>query len=125
MLIERVEDGYEELSPRQSGQGVAAAIQPWLTPNTRVYTVRYYDQTLPFYLRREVKLVDYFDEFTLGQAAEPGRAIQDVDVFVEDWLRPGSAVAIMQPGLYEELHPAGLPMILVHSDERRVVVRKP
>jgi hypothetical protein len=32
----------------------------------------------------------------------------------------------MQPGLYEEVfHPAGVPMVLLHADERRVVVRKP
>ncbi len=126
VFVDCVEDGYQALSPRQSGEGVAAAIRPWLAPDTRLYSVRYYDQTVPFYLRRTVTLVDYVDEFSLGQASEPQRAIADVERFLTDWQRPGSAIAIMQPGHYEELlRRAAVPMRLLHMDERRAVVRKP
>ena len=87
--------------------------------------MRYYDQSVPFYLRRTVTLVDYSDEFSLGQASEPQRALPNLERFIEDWLRPGDAIAIMQPGHYEMLRRAAVPMILLHMDERRGVVRKP
>src|SRR6185436_11841429 len=103
VFIDAVEDGYEELSPRQSGQHIATLMQHHLAPQTRVYSVGYYDQTLPFYLKREVTLAGYVDEFALGQRAEPQRALKDVDAFVADWRRPGPALALMQPGLYEKL----------------------
>ncbi|APV50667.1 hypothetical protein BWI17_13805 [Betaproteobacteria bacterium GR16-43] len=126
VFVDCVEDGYEMLSPRQSGRDAAAVTRQWVDPSTRIYSVNYYDQTFPFYLKREVTLVNYVDEFALGQASEPRRSLPTVAAFVEDWKRPGSAVAIMQPGLLEEvLKPAGLAMILIHADERRVVVRKP
>src|SRR6185436_18565014 len=98
VFIDAVEDGYEELSPRQSGQHIATLMQHHLAPQTRVYSVGYYDQTLPFYLKREVTLAGYVDEFALGQ---------------------------MQPGLYEKLAGEGVAFRLLHQDERRAVVMKP
>ncbi len=120
-----MEDGYEELSPRQSGHDVAIAMKPWLKPETRVYSVRHYEQSVPFYIGRTMTLVDYVDEFELGQKMEPALGFRTVEEFKTDWLRDGDALAIMQPGIYEELHTEGLPMKLLHEDPRRVLVRKP
>ena len=125
MMIECVENGYEELSPRQSGITVAHALAPLVTPATRLYSVAHYDQSLPFYLGRTLKLVDYVDEFETGQEAEPGCCIARLDDFAPDWLRPGEALAIMQPGAFEKLRALGLPMQVLHEDPRRVLVRKP
>ena len=38
---------------------------------------------------------------------------------------PGDALAIMHPGAFEKLKAQGLPMQLLHSDPRRILVRKP
>lgn len=124
-FVDAAEDGYEELSPRQSGAGVAAVMLPHVGEATRVYSVDQYDQTVPFYLRRTVTLVAYADEFALGQRSEPGRALPDKAAFLADWGRPGRAVAIMQPGYYDELARSGFPMTLLLLDERRAVVVKP
>ncbi|HUL56926.1 MAG TPA: glycosyltransferase family 39 protein [Usitatibacter sp.] len=125
MMIECLENGYEELSPRQSGITVAHAMAPLVTPSTRLYSVAHYDQTLPFYLGRTLKLVDYVDEFETGQKAEPGCCIARLEDLAPDWLRPGEALAIMQPGAFEKLKALGLPMQVLHDDPRRVIVRKP
>jgi hypothetical protein len=87
--------------------------------------VRHYDQTVPFYIRRTLKLVDYFDEFDTGLKAEPQLHHATLGEFIGDWLRPGGALAIMQPGTYETLQYLGLPMQPIHEDPRRVLVRKP
>jgi hypothetical protein len=125
LLIECIEEGYEKLSPRQSGKAVAQAMKPWLKPSTRLYSVNHYDQTVPFYIKRKVMLVNYRDEFETGLEAEPGLALWETDEFEDEWLRPGDALAIMQPGTFEKFRRLGLPMQVLHEDPRRVLVRKP
>ncbi len=125
LFIDFVEDGYERLSPRQSGQVVAQAMKRSLTPATRVYSVGYYDQTVPFYLGRTVTLVAYRDEFSTGLDREPQLAIATLEAFEADWVRPGEAMAIIHPDLHEKLSHRGLAMKLLHRDERRILVSKP
>lgn len=125
LFIDFVEDGYERLAPRQSGFQVAETIRREAPPEARVYSVGLYDQTVPFYLGRTVTLVAYVDEFDMGLRLEPGRAIPTLEAFAADWVRPGSAVAIIHPDTYETLSTRGLAMTLLHRDERRILVRKP
>ena len=125
LVIECIENAYEELTPRQSGWAVAQAMQPWLAPGTRLYSVNHYEQTVPFYIGRTMTLVHYRDEFETGLASEPEKAIPDLGSFAVDWLRPGDAMAIMQPGTYDKFRALGLPMQVLHEDPRRVLVRKP
>jgi hypothetical protein len=125
LLVGCLEMGYGQLSPRQSGFDVAQKMKPYLTPATRVYSVRQYDQTIPFCLGRTVTLVDYVDEFETGEKAEPALWIPGLDAFAAQWQRPGDALAIMQPGAFEKSKAAGLPMQVLHEDPRRVLVRKP
>jgi 4-amino-4-deoxy-L-arabinose transferase-like glycosyltransferase len=125
LFIDFVEDGYHKLTPRQSGQDIAELMKRSLHPATRVYSVRYYDQTVPFYLGRTVTLVDYWDEFSTGLKHEPGLAIPTLEAFERDWVRPGEAMAIIHPDIHDKLSTRGLAMTLLHRDERRVVVAKP
>jgi len=125
LVIDCVEDAYEQLAPRQSGLAVAEKMRPLITPATRLYSVKTYDQTLPFYLGRTLKLVEYTDEFETGLKTEPQLRVPDVATFRGEWLREGDALAIMHPDIYQALRAQGLPMQLVHEDPRRVLVRKP
>lgn len=125
LFIDFVEDGYERLAPRQSGIVVAERIRQEIKPGTRLYSVGYYDQTIPFYLRRTVTLVAYVDEFEMGLRQEPGRSIPTLEAFEADWVRPGEAMAIIHPDFHEKLSSRGLAMIQLHRDERRILVRKP
>jgi 4-amino-4-deoxy-L-arabinose transferase-like glycosyltransferase len=125
LLVGCLEMGYGQLSPRQSGYEVAQKMRPYLTPSVRIYSVKHYDQTIPFYIGRTVTLVDYVDEFELGEKAEPDLWVPGLDAFAAQWQRPGDALAIMQPGAFEKSKAAGLPMQVLHEDPRRVLVRKP
>jgi 4-amino-4-deoxy-L-arabinose transferase-like glycosyltransferase len=125
LMIEGLEDAYESLAPRQSGLVVAEAMRPHLRPTTRVYSVKMYDQTVPFYIGRTITLVDYMDEFETGLKAEPRLSIPRLEDFADDWRREGDAMAIIQPDTYEALKKQGLPMQVLHEDPRRVLVRKP
>ena len=125
LMIDCLEDAFERLAPRQSGLVVAEKMRPLLTPATRLYSVKIYDQTLPFYIGRTLTLVDYGDEFETGLRTQPELRIDKVADFPDAWLRPGEALAIMHPDIYQTLRAQGLPMHLVHEDPRRVLVRKP
>ena len=125
LFIDFVEDGYETLAPRQSGQVVVQAMTPHLARTTRVYSVKYYDQTIPFYLGRTITLANYRDEFGPGLDREPDLGIATLEEFARDWVRPGDAMAIIHPDTFEELARRGLAMTLLHRDERRILVRKP
>lgn len=118
-------NGYGQLAPRQSGREVSALIAGQMRPGTRIYSVGYYDQTIPYYLGRTITLVDYRDEFSMGLDHEPGRSIPTLDAFAADWVRPGGAIAIIHPDLQEKLSARGLAMTILYRDERRIVVRKP
>jgi 4-amino-4-deoxy-L-arabinose transferase-like glycosyltransferase len=120
-----VEDAYERLLPRQSGYEVAQQILRVASPETRVYQVKMYDQTVPFYLQRTTTIVDYGDEFELGFSAEPGSHVERWWDLWPEWQRPGDAIAIMQPEIYAKYRALGLPMQVLHEDSRRVLVRKP
>lgn len=125
IFVDCFEDAYEPLSPRQSGQAVSALLKPRLTPETRVYSVRYYDQTIPFYLGRTVTLVDYQDEFSMGLKQQPALAIATLDAFAPAWNQTGPAAAFIHPDAFQALEKFGLPMTVLYRDERRLLVVKP
>lgn len=117
--------GYETLAPIYSTYSLVERIRPYLKPDIPFYSVRTYDQTLPFYLRRTVTLVDFGDEFSYGIKQQPELVIDSLDKFRNRWRKDADALALMQPKLYEQLRGEGFPMQLLVNDERRVVVRKP
>jgi 4-amino-4-deoxy-L-arabinose transferase-like glycosyltransferase len=120
-----IEFGYENLSKATSGHYLASQVKPLLSPNVPFYSVETYDQTLPFYLDRTITLVQYRDEFALGQDQEPDKWIPTETEFRQRWLADRDAFALLDFGTYEALRKDGLPMIEVARDTRRVVVRKP
>ena len=86
------------------------------------YTIRTYDQTLPYYLGRTVVPVDYRDELTMGLASEPDKAIATVGEWRRRWEAADQAYAIMQPDEYEKLKREGVPMLELARDARHVVI---
>jgi 4-amino-4-deoxy-L-arabinose transferase-like glycosyltransferase len=125
LLIDCGEEAYEELTPRQSGVEVAEKMKSEMKADSRLYSVGHYEQTVPFYLKRTVQLFDYEDEFEVGQKAEAKFAKRDLHEFPPEWQRPGDALAIMLPRVYEKMKAQGLPMVVLHADPKRVLVRKP
>ena len=90
-----------------------------------MFAVRSYDHTLPYYLKRNVVLVDYVDEFAFGQLHEPGKSITTLDAFIAHWQSLPRAAAYMTRDTWRELGQRGLAMHVVFEDPRRLVVTKP
>ncbi len=122
--VELIERGYERISPLQSAANTAQPIKYHLTADTRLYAVETYDQSLPFYLKRTLTLVNYIDEFELGETSEPTKWIKRLEDFPAAWKAPGPAIAIIHPGAIEQMRALGLTFDIIHQDPRRVAIRK-
>ncbi len=109
----------------KSASPFAATVLRSVGEDAPVFAVKSYDQTLPYYLRKNVVLVDYVDEFAFGQSKEPGKAIATLEEFMVRWRSLPRAAAYMNHHTWRELTQAGLPMRVVFEDQRRLVVTKP
>ena len=123
-MVQRIDSGYETLSPMQSGFALAQSIKPKLTPETRLYSVNTYDQTLAYYLGRYSTLVDYVDEFEMGQKSEPGRDIARLEDFPIAWHQAGSVIAIIPPQDVDKMRALGLEFEVIHQSPRRLAILK-
>lgn len=117
--------GHESLSPASSAYHLVQRIQPHLKPGVPFYSVGMYEQTLPFYIKRTVTVVEWQDELEFGFQQEPDKWVPKIETFKQLWREQPEALAIMNPHMYSRMAQEGLPMEEIARDTRRVVVRKP
>jgi 4-amino-4-deoxy-L-arabinose transferase-like glycosyltransferase len=119
--------GHDTLAEaRSSGpivSRIVAANGPF-RPDVPFYTVRMYDQTLPYYLGRTVTQVEHKDELAMGIASEPDKAVATESEWRRRWGAAEQAYAIMQPDEYKRLLDEGVPMRELGRDTRRVIVSR-
>jgi Aminoarabinose transferase C-terminal domain/Dolichyl-phosphate-mannose-protein mannosyltransferase len=116
---------YDAYGKLKSAAPIAKVVLPLIDEKTPVFAVRAYDQTLPFYLRRNVVLVEFVDEFAFGQQREPEKSIGTLDEFITRWRSLPQGAAYMRRDTWVELSGRGVPMRVVFEDPRRLVVMKP
>jgi len=114
--------GYEPHGRYRAGLALVAAIAPELAPGTPLYSVGLYEQTLPFYLRRTMTLVQHPDELEFGLSQEPQLWLPKLDTFIEKWQHAPKAIAVTRPAIYEQLKQRGVPMRVIAQDPQRVVI---
>jgi hypothetical protein len=115
--------GSEPYGQYRSGYLLVPAIAAALTPDTAIYTIGTYEQSLPFYLRRTmINVGETNDELDFGLTQEPQLGVKDIDAFIPLWNDGHKAIAIMRPQDYAELQRRGVAMRVVTQDPRRVVV---
>ena len=117
--------GHQSITRSNSSAYLAAEIKPLLRADIPLYSVKTYDQTLPFYLNRTVTLVAYQDEFEFGQQQQPEKSIPTLAEFESVWRSGAPALALMEPDQYQSYVAAGLPMRLIARDWRRVIIATP
>lgn len=117
--------GYNPYGEKfRSSKTLVADLHPWFKQASDIYAVNGYDQTLPFYLQRNVTLVDYVDEFALGEQLEPHRWIATLENFVPHWQANVRPLAFMSLTAFERLQKKHLPMrVIAQTDDYMVVVK--
>jgi 4-amino-4-deoxy-L-arabinose transferase-like glycosyltransferase len=118
--------GHDPLGRFAAGIDLVPAVQAEMTPQTHMYMVNRYEQALPFYLERTMTLVAHADEMEFGLSQQPELWIPDLEVFVAQWTaRFGTSaheIAIIHPDTYRDLKQRDMPMRVIASDPRRVIV---
>jgi len=111
------------LAPIYSGSSLTAAL-PEISRSAPIYSVGTYDQTLPFYWRHTVKLVDYRGELDYGLRHQPGADIASLNQFLTQWSRETTGYAVMERSLFEKLKIRGVPMRELGHNVQRVLVAR-
>lgn len=114
--------GHDSLSATRSDYAIAEQIKPHLRPGAPFYSLEGYDQTLTFYLKRTVTLVNYQDEMAFGIAQEPDKWLPDIETFKQAWVRQPYALAIMPHATYQQLSSQGLPMRVIARSVDKIAV---
>lgn len=118
--------GFEPVGHMRAGANLLPAIKAELKPDTRVYSVGTYEQSLTFYMERTVTLVDYWDEFTFGLKQQPELSIPTYSQFAEQWRADSAAgrhaLAITRADIANQMKQEGLPVRVVAADPRRTVI---
>jgi 4-amino-4-deoxy-L-arabinose transferase-like glycosyltransferase len=118
--------GFEPIGRVRAGVNLLPALQANAGPATRIYAVGIYEQSLTFYLRRPVVLVDYRDEFDFGLRQQPELALPTVADFVRQWRADTdagrAALAIVHSDDVARLRRQGVLLRVVAGDERRSVI---
>ena len=115
----------DALSPAHSTYHLVKKLPPGLPADVPFYSIGSYEQTLPFYLKRTVTLVEFQDEMAFGLKHEPQRWVPTIKAFEPLWNSHPYALAVMGPEMYAQLEAARLPMQLIARDTERVFVRTP
>lgn len=119
--------GFDELAESHASEPILARVVAGHGPLRRdvpFYTIRMYDQTLPYYLGRTVVPVEFRDELAMGLTSEPDKAIDTVADWRGRWEAADQAYAIMQPEEFDELQRDGVAMVVLGRDPRRVIVAR-
>jgi 4-amino-4-deoxy-L-arabinose transferase-like glycosyltransferase len=111
------------VAPLYSGVTLARAVGA-VPQEVPVYSIRLYDQTLPFYWRHTFKLVAYRGELDFGLRRDPEAEIPSVAEFADEWRRLPEGFAVMEKSMFDDLEGEGLPMREVARDTRRVLVAR-
>ena len=118
--------GFDGVVQRRAGANLLPAIRAELRPDTRIYTVSLYEQSLSFYLGRPVTLVAYQDEFSFGLRQQPHLALPSVAAFEARWRAEAAAgvrsIAIVHADRAAAMRRLGLPVRVIAADARRTVI---
>jgi 4-amino-4-deoxy-L-arabinose transferase-like glycosyltransferase len=119
--------GHDELADSRSAAPILSRVVSQHGPiaaDAPFYSIKMYDQTLPWYLGRTVTPVAHLDELAMGLAIEPDKAVATLGEWKQRWNRETQAYAIMQVDMYEMLLREGVPMRELGRDPRRVIVSR-
>ena len=113
-------------SDSRSTKGLVERARPHMPVGAPMYTLSFYEQTLPFYLQQLPILVDIKSEMSFGIEHEPGlqghRWLADEAAFASAWAKRKPAFAFMEIQKFEQLKKVGFPMRELARNPRYVIV---
>jgi 4-amino-4-deoxy-L-arabinose transferase-like glycosyltransferase len=125
--IQMLSWGYQSISESRSSRAMAEAIQSYIDLSGKdfveIYNVDRYDQSLPYYLDRTIKLVEFTDELKFGIDQEPQKWLSYTD-FLPLWLNSEQAISAISRPLYEQWQQQKIPMRTIYENSRYIAVAR-
>ncbi|MGB6604162.1 MAG: glycosyltransferase family 39 protein [Steroidobacteraceae bacterium] len=115
---------YGVIPPSHSARDLVAAVRASIGPQTRLYSVGQYRETISPYLGRTLTLVAYEGELKFGLEAEPGRQTATLAQFTARWDASRDAVAFFDPGMWDDWRRRRLPGRVIAADSYTVAVSR-
>jgi 4-amino-4-deoxy-L-arabinose transferase-like glycosyltransferase len=115
---------YSAFPPARTAKALAEAIRPLVGPNTELFSVNQYRQSVPPYLGRTMRMVMYRGELHFGLGQEQAGFVPTLDAFIDQWAHSSDAVAFVDPDIMEELKARGVPFRMRAFDGRSFVVSR-
>jgi 4-amino-4-deoxy-L-arabinose transferase-like glycosyltransferase len=113
---------YTEL-PERSSYKLVMTVKSLIGPQTEVFSIGQYRETLSPYLQRTLTLVDFEGELAFGISQEPARALS-AGAFLARWNASTNAVAFIPPAILETWRTRGLQGRVIGGDNRTLVVSR-
>jgi hypothetical protein len=108
----------------RTAKNLVAAAKPYVHPQTTLYSVGQYRETISPYLQRTLTLVGYEGELQFGLRAEPGKQMATPADFVSRWNSSSDAVAFFGPGMWDLYRRKGLPGRVIAADHDTIAVSR-
>jgi 4-amino-4-deoxy-L-arabinose transferase-like glycosyltransferase len=110
--------------PARSARDLVATVKPYVHPQTALYSIGQYRETLSPYLERTLTVVEFEGELQFGLLAEAGKNHLSPADFVARWQASSDAVAFFGPKLWESYRRQGLPGRVIAADNSTVAVSR-
>jgi 4-amino-4-deoxy-L-arabinose transferase-like glycosyltransferase len=115
---------YAAIPPLRTARDLVAAAKPYIHPQTALYSVGQYRETISPYLQRTLTVVQFRGELEFGLHAEPGLQDASAAEFETRWNASRDAVAFFGPQLWDEYRHKGLPGRVIAADHYTVAVSR-
>lgn len=113
---------YSEL-PERSSYKLVMTVKPLIGPQTELFSIGQYRETLSPYLQRTLTLVDFKGELEFGLSQEPGGALSTA-AFLTRWNNSTNAVAFIPPAILDTWRERGLQGRVIGGDNQTLVVSR-
>jgi Aminoarabinose transferase C-terminal domain len=110
--------------PARSARDLVAAVKPYVHPQTALYSVGQYRETISPYLQRTLTLVSFEGELEFGLHAEPGKQMSTPSDFEARWKSSQDAVAFFGPKVWDTYRQHGLPGRVIAADNYTIAVSR-
>src|SRR6185369_9195618 len=93
---------YSALPPLRTSKPLVAAIRPLVGPETQLYSVDQYRQSVPPYLGRTLRVVRYRGELDFGFSQDASYYVPTLDAFITEWSKAANALAFVAPEVLKD-----------------------
>jgi 4-amino-4-deoxy-L-arabinose transferase-like glycosyltransferase len=124
LALQMISWGFQSYGAVRSCRVLAQVVKPYSDQGVEIYSIHRYDQSLPFYLQRTIKLVAFRGEMEFGMYQEPDIWTSSVEEFLPLWQESEQAIAILPLVIYNDLLKMGMPMRLIYQDPRHIAVAR-